>query len=81
MRNEELIAARKRLNKTQPQVARAIGNDITAYQRYEYGTRTPSVLTALRIAEALGTTVEALWGRQAHTGAGAAQPKGVSQKQ
>lgn len=33
-----------------------------AYQMYEKGDREPKVRTAIRIAQALGTTVEELWG-------------------
>lgn len=33
-----------------------------AYQMYEYDDREPRVRAAIRIARALGTTVEDLWG-------------------
>lgn len=46
----------------QTQVARLADITVTSYQRIEYGTQTPSLPTALRIAAVLGTTVEALWG-------------------
>ena len=62
MKNEILIAARKRVGKTQKQVAQEIGTTEIAYQRYEYGTRTPSAPTGNSIARALGTTSEKLFG-------------------
>ena len=39
---------------TQVQIAKASGMCDRQYQEYEYGKRTPSVKTAIRIAEALG---------------------------
>ena len=62
MRNEKLIAARKKSGKTQAQVAKEIGFAEVAYQRYEYGMREPKATTAIRIAKSLDTTVEKLWG-------------------
>ena len=61
MKNETLIAARKKSGKTQAQVAKEIGFADVAYQRYEYDKREPKVTTAIRIAKTLGTTVEKLW--------------------
>lgn len=65
-RNEELVAARKRVGKTQRQVAADIGNTESAYQRYEQGLRTPGVVIAIRIAQALGVKdfdeFQKLWG-------------------
>lgn len=54
MRNENLIAARKQLGKTQAQVATETEIATIAYQSYERGTRTPVVPTAIKIANALG---------------------------
>ena len=62
MKNLTLIAARKKSGKTQKQVAQEIGTTEIAYQRYEYGTRTPSAPTGNSIARALGTTSEVLFG-------------------
>ena len=62
MRNEILIATRKSLGKTQVQVAEETGIPTITYQRYEYGTRTPSAPTGNSIARALGTTSEKLFG-------------------
>lgn len=47
---------------TQSQVAECAGMQASAYQRYEYGECTPNVRTAIRIAAALGTDVNHLWG-------------------
>lgn len=52
----ELKAARENAGKTQAQVAKEAGISILAYQRYEHATRQPSVLTAVRIADAVGVT-------------------------
>ena len=58
----ELRAAREQSGKTQAQVAKEAGITEAAYQRYEYNKREPGVRTAIRIAKALGGTVEALFG-------------------
>lgn len=55
-------AARKQVEKTQKQVAKEIGVAECAYQQYEYGNVTPNVKIGNRIAKALGTTTEKLWG-------------------
>ena len=62
VRNEVLIAARKRVGKTQKQVAAEIGMSEIGYQSYERGTRTPSAPTGNSIARILGTTSEKLFG-------------------
>lgn len=63
MKNENLIAARKQSGKTQKQVARETKIAEIAYQTYERGTRTPSVTTAIKIANALGVrNLRELWG-------------------
>ena len=54
MRNENLIATRKQSGKTQKQVAEEIGISEIGYQAHERGTRTPSVTTAIKIANTLG---------------------------
>lgn len=46
---------------TQKQIAERAGLKESAYQRYEYGECAPSVWTAIRIARALGTTVEKIF--------------------
>lgn len=53
---------RKKLNLTQRELAEKA--DLTSYtliQRYEKETRIPSVYIAIRIAQALNTTVEELF--------------------
>lgn len=61
----ELRATREKSGKTQAQVAEEIGTTEQAYQRYEYGKSEPRVRTAIRIARALGSTVEVLFGAAA----------------
>ena len=60
----ELRAAREKSGKTQAQVARECDITEQAYQRYEYGKSEPGVRTAIRIARALDSTVEALFGEE-----------------
>lgn len=50
---------------TQTQVASLAKITVTSYQRIEYGTQRPSLMTAMRIAKALDTTVEKLWSEPA----------------
>lgn len=52
----KLQAARKKSGKTQKQVAKEAGISEIMYQRYERGTGSPGVRTAIRIADALDTT-------------------------
>ena len=56
-----LKAAREASGKTQAQVARETGISEQAYQRYEYDKNEPGVRTAIRIAKAVGSTVENLF--------------------
>ena len=58
----ELRAAREQSGKTQAQVAKEAQVSEVAYQLYEYDKREPGARTAIRIAKALGSTVEALFG-------------------
>jgi len=58
----QLRAARERSGKTQAQVANEVGVSELSYQRYEYDKREPGVRTAIRIAKALNSTVESLFG-------------------
>ena len=55
----ELRAARKQSGKTQAQVAKESEISESQYQNIEYD---PGVRTAIRIARALGRTVEELFG-------------------
>lgn len=58
---EKLRAARVAAGKTQLQVAKEAGISVAQYQNIEYGRSVASVDFAIRIAEALGATVEALF--------------------
>jgi DNA-binding XRE family transcriptional regulator len=60
--NMELRAAREQSGKTQAQVAKEAKVSEVAYQLYEYDKREPGVRTAIRIARALDSTVEDLFG-------------------
>ncbi len=57
-----LRATREASGKTQAQVAKEAEVSEISYQLYEYGKRKPCVDTAIRIARALGSTVEELFG-------------------
>lgn len=60
--NMALRAAREACGKTQAQVAKQVGISEASYQNYEYDKREPGVRTAIRIARALDSTVEELFG-------------------
>lgn len=60
--NIKLRTAREQSGKTQAQVAKEAGVSEQAYQRYEYDKREPGVRTAIRIARALDSTAEELFG-------------------
>ena len=60
----EMRAARERSGKTQKQVAEEVEIPEQVYQRYEYDKRCPNVRTAIRIAKALGVSVEELFGTE-----------------
>ena len=59
--NEKLRDRRAYLGLTQRQLARMAGVGKTTITEVEGGDRLPNVVTALRIAKALKTTVESLW--------------------
>lgn len=67
MNKTELQATRIKSGKTQAQVAKEAGIPTVTYQRYEYGTQEPGVRTAIRIADALGVDVRALFAAAAHS--------------
>lgn len=67
MKNLKLHAAREKSGKTQAQVARETGIAEAAYQRYEYDKVEPRVRTAIRIAKALGATVEEIFSEDEST--------------
>ena len=54
---------REELKLTQRQVAERAALREAQYQKYEYGETLPNVHTAIRLAEALDTTVESLYKR------------------
>lgn len=59
--NVVMKAAREKSGKTQAQVANEAKISQAQYQNIEYDKSEPRVRTAIRIADALGTTVEALF--------------------
>lgn len=60
--NIGLRAAREKSGKTQAQVAKNVRVAERTYQYYESGRKEPGVRTAIRIAKALNSTVEELFG-------------------
>lgn len=50
------------LNMSQSQISRKLGIQTSLYQKYEYGLMQPKISRALRIAEILQTTPQAIWG-------------------
>lgn len=60
--NQKLQAAREKSGKTQAQVANEADISRRAYCYYEQGKKEPGVRTAIRIAQALGSTVEDIFG-------------------
>lgn len=50
------------VKKTQREVATSVGITEVCYQQYEYGKRIPNATVAIKIANALETTVENIWG-------------------
>lgn len=60
--NTKLKAARVKSGKTQAQVAREAQIAERQYQDYEYDRREPGVRTAIRIAQAVNSSVEELFG-------------------
>lgn len=62
MRNEHLVAARKKVGKTQKQIAQEAELAESAYQRYEHEKCIPNAVLAIKIAKALQSSVENLWG-------------------
>lgn len=60
--NNKIKELRVGLNKTQEDVALESGITKISYQRYERGELEPKFSKAVRIAEALHTTPQAIWG-------------------
>ncbi len=66
---QTLKSRRKNLGLTQVQFSEKTGIPLRSYKRYEADEksndhRIPDAVTAIRIAKALGTTVENLWNTQ-----------------
>ena len=62
MKNKKLTTAREKSGKTQKQVAEEIKISVRNYQDYEYNINIPNVLTAIKIANALGVeNLRELW--------------------
>ena len=66
----ELRAAREKSGKTQAQVAEEVGIAERLYQSYEYDRNEPGVRTAIRIARAVDSSVEELFGAATPDGSG-----------
>lgn len=66
----ELRAAREKSGKTQAQVAKEVGIAERLYQAYEYDRNEPGVRTAIRIARAVDSSVEELFGAATPDGSG-----------
>ena len=60
--NEKLKDLRDYHGISQSELARRVGVGKTTISEIERGDRLPNVLTAIRIARALKTTVEEIWG-------------------
>lgn len=60
--NEKLKDLRDYHGISQSELARRVGVGKTTISEIERGDRLPNVLTAIRIARALETTVEEIWG-------------------
>lgn len=60
--NNKIKELRIGLNKTQEDIALESGITKISYQRYERGELEPKFSKAVRIAEALHTTPQAIWG-------------------
>lgn len=62
-----LKAAREKSGKTQAQVAKEARIGERLYQEYEYDHRCPNARTAIRIARAVESTVEEIFGESSTT--------------
>lgn len=66
--NEKLRAARLRAGWTMARTAQEAGLKVWQnYQQYEYDLRRPGVDIAIRLARALGSTVEEIFGESSTT--------------
>ena len=60
--SERLLALRKERNLTQKQVYEAVDMSALGYQRYEYGTRNPSLEILIKIATYFNVSTDYLLG-------------------
>lgn len=58
----KLQNARELSGKTQEQIAVETEMNLRVYQNYEYGVNQRAIKNAVRIARAVGSTVEQIWG-------------------
>lgn len=65
VKNQKLLKARQRLELTQVETAKRAEITVRAYQKYENEGQTPNAKVAIRIAKALASTVENLFGDDA----------------
>ena len=63
MISEQLIKVRKRHNLTMKEIAEALGVSLSAYQKYENGTRDVSTKTLSKLADFYNVTADYLLGR------------------
>ena len=56
-----LLSARLAARLTQRQLALRVGVSVSAYQKYEYGQRTPTPAVQRRLARALHLPGQAVW--------------------
>jgi transcriptional regulator with XRE-family HTH domain len=61
---ERLQALRKAAGMSQSDLARAIGVSVKTYQPWDQGKRTFTFETAVKLADALGVTLDELAGRK-----------------
>jgi len=61
--SERLLMLRKKANKKQKTVADDLNLSPTSYQRYEYGSRNPSINLAAKIADYYDVSLDYLAGR------------------
>ena len=61
--SDRLLELRKERGLSQKEIAKAIGVDVRAYQRYEYGEREPQISTFFRLADFYSVGLEYLAGR------------------
>ena len=63
---EKLFVLRKERGLTQTEVAKELGIVVRAYQRYEYGDRTPPMETLIALADLYDISLDELVCREWH---------------